>query len=77
MMASNSSLFNFVQELFVLLTKTEEMKKLRSGFLIREMLERFKQKAESKLKPDRSLWLYSGHDLTIISLLNSLQMYSV
>lgn len=53
------------------------MQKLKSGFLIKEMLDRFTEKAESKLKPDRSLWLYSGHDLTIIHFLRSIDLYYV
>lgn len=77
MMNPESDMQIFVGNFFKFLTHTHEMKKLKSGFLIKEMLERFAQKAESKLQPDRSLWIYSGHDLTIASFLNSLGLYDV
>lgn len=54
-----------------------KMARLQSGFLIREIFERFSQKLNSTLTPDRKLWLYSAHDITISSLLNSLGMLEV
>lgn len=56
-------------------THSNEMKKLQAGFLIKEMLDHFKSKISSTLKPDRSLWMYSGHDLTIVNVLNALNVY--
>lgn len=76
-MAPNSPVINFVNQLYGSLGETTEMKRLKSGFLIREMLERFSQKSESKLHPDRSLWIYSAHDKTIIYLLISLGLFEV
>lgn len=58
-------------------TETTETKKLKSGFLLKEILERFQKKSEAKLEPDRSLWLYSGHDVTLGSILNSLGLFEV
>lgn len=48
------------------------MARLKSGFLFKEILDHFSMKINSTLKPDRSLWVYSAHDITIINLLNSL-----
>lgn len=56
---------------------TTETKKAKVGFLIREMFDRFKQKSLSQLNPDRSLWIYSGHDTTIINVLSVLNIYEV
>lgn len=56
---------------------TPELARLKSGFLLKEMLEHFSQKIDATLKPNRSLWLYSGHDLTILNMLNSLGLYEV
>lgn len=56
---------------------TPELARLKSGFLLKEMLEHFSQKINSTLKPNRSLWLYSGHDLTILNMLNSLGLFEV
>lgn len=53
------------------------MKKLKTGYFLKEMLNHFKAKISSTLKPDRSLWIYSAHDATIISILNGLNVYDV
>lgn len=77
MLDPGSEMDTFFIDGFKLLSNTTEMKKLKSGFLIKEMLERFTNKSQSKLKPDRSLWIYSGHDITISHLLNSLGLFDV
>lgn len=53
------------------------MKKAKAGFLIKEIFERFRNKTRSLLEPDRSLWIYSAHDNTIINVLNALNVYEV
>lgn len=58
-------------------THTNELKKYRAGFLIKEMLNRFKNKSQSLLQPDRSLWIYSAHDTIIVNVLNALNLYEV
>ena len=77
MLDPGSDLDNFFIDGFKLLSNTTEMKKLKSGYLLKEMLERFTQKTQSKLNPDRSLYIYSGHDITISNLLNSLGLFDV
>lgn len=52
-----------------------EMKKLRSGYLLKEILDRSKNKTSSTLSPDRSLWMYFAHDNSIADMLNSLGLY--
>lgn len=49
------------KHLYSIFTITNEMKKLRSGFLLKEMLDRFSKKLEMTLNPDRTLWLYFAH----------------
>ncbi|XP_031638865.1 testicular acid phosphatase homolog, partial [Contarinia nasturtii] len=51
-------------------SSTKELARLWSGFFIKEMFERFAQKINSTLEPNRSLWSYSAHDNTIVGLLN-------
>lgn len=63
--------------LFMVSTHTKEMKKIGAGFLLKEMLDRFKDKSQSKLQPNRSVWIYSGHDYTITNILNTLNLYEV
>ncbi|XP_031617001.1 prostatic acid phosphatase-like [Contarinia nasturtii] len=56
--------------------KTPKMARIRPGFLLKEILERFSQKASGSLTPDRSLWLYSAHDVTIANILGGLGVYN-
>lgn len=66
---------------------TNEMARLRSGFLLKEILDHFMQKLNltqsDRPKPNRlhsddiNIWLYSGHDFTISNLLRSLDLFKV
>lgn len=58
-------------------TYSTEMKKLRAGFLIKEMLDRFKNKTLSLLTPDRTMWLYAAHGSVVSNVLNSLSLFDV
>lgn len=58
-------------------TATDEMKKFHSGFLLKEIFDRFSSKLQSTLLPNRSLWLYFAHDITIQGALNSLGVETV
>lgn len=58
-------------------TITNEMKKLKSGYLLKEILDRFTNKTQSTLSPDRSLWMYFAHDITVSNMLNSLGVFEV
>ena len=62
---------------FKIFTDTPELARLKSGFLLKEILEHFSQKINSTLQPNRSLWLYSAHDITMTNLLNSLRLFEV
>lgn len=67
----------FLATHFAGVTQSTEMKKAKAGFLIKEMLDRFKNKTLSRLSPDRKIWVYSAHDNTIINTLNALGIYDV
>ncbi|XP_031617280.1 prostatic acid phosphatase-like isoform X2 [Contarinia nasturtii] len=54
---------------------TTEMARIRPGFLFKEILERFSKKANGTLDPDRSLHLYSAHDITIANILGGLGVF--
>lgn len=62
---------------FVIFTQTNEMKKLKSGFLLKEILHRFSLKVNSTLTPNRNLWMYFAHDITLSNMLNSLGLFEV
>lgn len=50
---------------FKLRTDTPQLARFSAGFLIKEIFERFSQKINKTLQPDRSVWIYSAHDSTI------------
>lgn len=60
---------------FVLETQTPEMGRLKYGRLIAEILQRFRNKTSGSLQPDRSMWVYSGHDTTLSGVLNTMGMF--
>lgn len=60
---------------FQLSTATPEMGRLKAGFLIREIFDRFNNKINGDLSPDRSVWIYSAHDSTIANVLNTLELF--
>lgn len=53
-------------------TETLKMKKIHGGMLLKEILEHMNDKVNLTLDPNRSLFMYSGHDLTVVSLLRVL-----
>lgn len=63
--------------IFKLGSASPQLSKMKTGFILKEMMERFQQKIDSTLQPDRSLWLYSCHDFTISNVLESLGMFEV
>lgn len=62
---------------FAIPTNTKLLARLKTGFLIREILQRFSMKIDSTLSPDRSLWIYSAHDSTLANVLNTLGLFEV
>ncbi|XP_031632798.1 lysosomal acid phosphatase-like [Contarinia nasturtii] len=62
---------------FKIYSETTEMKKLKSGFLLKEIFDRFTSKIQSNLSPDRSLVMYFAHDITITNMLSSLGLYKL
>lgn len=74
---TNDTLEQIVGTHFEAMTHSNEMKKIKGGVLIREMLKRFKEKSLSRLRPDHSIWVYSAHDTTLANILNTLNVYEV
>lgn len=60
-----------------LFTHTTELKQLEAGFIIKEMLDRFEKKSQLTLQPNSSLWIYAAHDLSLVNILNALDLYEV
>lgn len=62
---------------FQIYTMTPELARLNYGFLLRDILDRFDEKIQGTLTPNRSLWIYFAHDTTIGSILNMLGLFDV
>ncbi|XP_037031472.1 prostatic acid phosphatase-like [Bradysia coprophila] len=55
-------------------TGTKFMSRYASGFLLKDILDRFKSKSNNTLTPNRKMWMFSSHDLTLFSFLRSLDL---
>ncbi|XP_059474786.1 prostatic acid phosphatase-like isoform X2 [Neocloeon triangulifer] len=60
---------------FSLNAYTEEMKRLKGGPLVGEIVQHMKQKKEKTLTPNRKLFLYSAHDTTVANILMTLGIF--
>lgn len=59
-------------------TNSSELQKLTSGFLLKEILDRFINKTTQPLfDPDRVLWMYITNDAAIVNVLNTLGLFTV
>lgn len=47
------------------------------GPLLGDMVDHLVKKSNNKLKPDRKLWIYSAHDNTVSSFLNTLNLFDL
>lgn len=66
--------FNLTAFSFKMITYTEEMKRLKGGPLIKEMIEHMNDRISGKLDVRRKLFMYSAHDTTVATILNSLDL---
>ncbi|CAH1398942.1 unnamed protein product [Nezara viridula] len=56
-------------------TMTDVMKRLRGGPLLKDIISHMKQKRDGTLKPNRNLWVYSGHDTTVAAFLDTMRVF--
>ncbi|XP_037938962.1 venom acid phosphatase Acph-1-like isoform X2 [Teleopsis dalmanni] len=55
---------------------TPEMQKIKAGPFLKKMLDEMKNKRDNKLKPDkRKLFIYTGHDTTVVNILSGLKIW--
>lgn len=58
-------------------TETTEMKRLRSGFLLKTILDQSRKTLGFQPIQPSKLWLYFAHDMTIVDMLRSLGLFTV
>lgn len=55
---------------------TPEMQKIKAGPFLKKMFVEMLEKRDGKLKPsDRKLFIYTGHDTTVVNILASLKIW--
>ncbi|XP_055603908.1 lysosomal acid phosphatase-like [Uranotaenia lowii] len=59
---------------FRMMSGTPTMKLLKGGATFTEFLKLMKAKKSKTMSPDRSIFIYSGHDLTQVALMDSMGM---
>ncbi|EDW84658.1 uncharacterized protein Dwil_GK14232 [Drosophila willistoni] len=57
---------------YVLFTETNLMKRIKGGAFLTEILNKMQNKRKRNLNPDRKIFLYAGHDVTLVNVMNSL-----
>jgi len=60
-----------------MITYTEQMKRLKGGPLIKEMIEHMNDRISGTLDKRRKLFMFSAHDTTVSTFLNSLDIYNM
>ncbi len=55
---------------------TDELKKIKAGPFIQKMIREWTAKRDGSLKPkDQKIYLYTGHDSTIVNVLNAIDVW--
>jgi len=57
---------------YALFTETHLMKRIKGGAFLTEILKKMQNKRRKNLNPDRKIFLYAGHDVTLVNVMNSL-----
>lgn len=61
---------------YVINVYTEEMQRIKGGPFLKKMINEMVQKSNSTLKPaDRKLFIYTGHDSTVVNILAALKVW--
>ena len=63
---------------FTVDTFTHEMKRLKGGPFVKELVEHFDSVADNTLSPpNRKVFMYSGHDTTVAPVLHTLGVFNM
>lgn len=72
---------NVLEEAFLIalngVAVTTDQKKIRSGFILKTILDRFKSKTICRSKSKLVVWLYSGHDSNLKAVLSTFNIFIV
>jgi len=62
---------------FIMSTYTDDLKRLKVGPLLKEMISLMTDKAAQQLDPRQKMFMYSGHDTTVAALLHTLNIFDL
>lgn len=69
-------LLPLTEKSYIYNTYTDELKKLKGGPFLSKMIGEWKAKKEGTIKPsDRQIFLYAGHDSTIVNILAAIGVW--
>ncbi|XP_023170853.1 lysosomal acid phosphatase [Drosophila hydei] len=57
---------------YALFTETHLMKRIKGGAFLTEILKKMQNKRKKNLNPDRKIFLYAAHDVTLVNVMNSM-----
>nr|CAD7260514.1 unnamed protein product [Timema shepardi] len=66
----------FLLESFIAAAGTEELQRLSTGPLLKEIITNTQAKVNGTLSPDRGLYIYSAHDSNVVDLLQGLDVFN-
>nr|CAD7430231.1 unnamed protein product [Timema monikensis] len=66
----------FLLESFIAAAGTEELQRLSTGPLLKEIIANTLAKVNGTLSPDRGLYIYSAHDSNVVDLLQGLDVFN-
>lgn len=69
-------MLNLTELSYIYNVYTDELKKLKAGPFLEKMINEWKQKKDDVIKPkDRKIFLYTGHDSTIVNVLHAIGVW--
>nr|CAD7587053.1 unnamed protein product [Timema genevievae] len=66
----------YLLETFISAAGTEELQRLSTGPLLKEIIANTQAKVNGTLSPDRGLYIYSAHDSNVVDLLQGLDVFN-
>lgn len=69
-------LVNLTELSYIYNVYTDELKKFKAGPFLEKMINEWKQKKDGVIKPkDRKIFLYTGHDSTVVNILHAIGVW--
>lgn len=56
------------------LTENTYMKRIKGGSFVTEVVDTMHKKREASLFPDRNIYIYSGHDVTLVNIMRAMEI---